>query len=167
VKALQRWEVAAIAAAFALFAGAALLREYTFHRLYFVTGWGLLLAIAFDLFRRLRAASGECEVGSHAALTILATSLFATHLELRVPNGWLEGALALLFMFLLSNAIMGSLVELGLQVGFLRPKRIAPHFARGWMLVHVPLTASLVALAMVHGVLVHGHGVIAYALLGH
>jgi len=167
VKALRRWEIAAIAAALALFAGAALLREHTFHRLYFVTGWGLLLAIGFDLFRRLRDANGECEVGSHAALTILATSLFATHLELRVPNGWIEGTLALLFMILLSNAIMGSLMQLGLRVGFLRPKHVAPHFARGWMLVHVPLTASLVALGMVHGVLVHSHGLIAYALLGH
>ena len=166
MKSLGRWDWAVIAAALAIFAGAALLREHTFARLYFLSGWALLAAIAYDLFRRVRDAGSRCEVGNHAALTLLAASLFGTHLELRIPNGWLEGMLALLFMLLLSNAIMGSLLQAGLRSGALGPKRVSPEFARGWMVVHIPLTASIVALGMVHGMLVHSHGLMAWALLG-
>ena len=167
MKKLRRQQLATVCAAVALLVGAALLREHTLHRLYFATGWALLIAIALDLFRRLRDLDGECRIGTHAALSILATALFATHLEMRVPNGWLEGALALLFLILLSNAIMGSLVQLGLRSGVFGPQSISPDFARAWMFVHVPLTASLLALGIVHGVLVHGHGLMAYAVLGH
>ena len=166
MRSLPRWDWVVIAAALAIFAGAALLREHSFARVYFLSGWGLLAALSYDLFRRLRDAGIKTEVGNHAALSLLAASLFATHLELRIPNGWLEGVLSVLFLLLLSNAIMGSLVQMGLRTGVLGPKRVSPDFARGWMTIHVPLTSSIVALGIVHGVLVHSHGVMAWALLG-
>ena len=168
---VQGRRVAGVAVALAFAIGLWLLRGSTLYSLYFVTGWLLFFAVGLDLYWRWQQSGRTSQVtrwiGVHAGLAVAATALFFLHLEFRVPNGWLEGALVLMFAGLLASGLFGMLIRLGLQLGVIDGTVQGPRLARRWVLVHVPLEASLFVLAVVHGVLVHAHSLMAHVMLGH
>ena len=163
--------VAGIAVALAFAIGLWLLRGNTLCSLYFVTGWLLFFALGLDLYWRWQRSGRTPHVtqwiGVHAGLAVAATALFFLQLEFRVPNGWLESVLVLMFAGLLASGLFGVLIRLGLHLGLIDGAIQGPRLARRWVLLHVPLEASLVSLAVVHGVLVHAHSLMAHVMLGH
>ncbi len=97
----------------------------------------------------------------------LATAaLFALHLEFRAPNGWLESALAAMFVALVASGLAGVLLQLGLRGGAIDAEETGPLLVRRWLFVHVPLSASVLSLGLLHGVLVHAHGFLAHLVSG-
>lgn len=161
---------ASIGAAGAGIAGLWLLHQTSLYTLYFVTGWLLLGTIVLDLYWRWQQSamlpSASRWIGVHAGIALSIAGLFLLHLEFRVPNGWIEGALLLLFIGLLISGLAGLAIRLAIHLGWIDARSLGPALARRWVLVHVPLEASIVALASVHAVLVHGHGFMAHVMLG-
>ena len=92
------------------------------------------------------------------ALTIIMISLFAVHIDFRVPNGWLDLALTAVFGLLVCSAIQGG-----------RALRADPIEGaarlRRWTTRHAGVLGVLIALAGFHGVFVHTHGVVASMLV--
>ena len=161
----------AVAVAVALGAGLWLLHESTLYSLYFVTGWLLFAAVGLDLYWRWHRSAKSPQpsrwIGVHAGLAVVAGVLFVVHLEFRIPTGWIESTLALLFLGMLASGLVGLMIRLGLHLGLIDSAIHGPRLAQRWVLVHVPLEVSLITLAVVHGMLVHGHGFMAYVMLGH
>ena len=160
-----------IAAALTLGAALWLLHESTLYSLYFLTGWPLLAAVGLDLFWRWQQSAKSSQpshwIGVHSGLAVLAAVLFLIHLEFRMPTGWIESGLLLLFIGMLASGLVGLMIRLGLQLGLIEGDVHGPRLAQRWVLVHVPLEVSLITLAVVHGTLVHGHGFMAHLMLGH
>ena len=89
----------------------------------FATGWALLVLLAGASAGRwwaIRSAAPPTRwVAPSLGLGLLTLVSFALHVELRVPNGWLDCALAGLFLLLLASGALGALLQLALRSGAL------------------------------------------------
>ena len=99
-------------------------------------------------------------------LSCLLVVMFAVHIDMRVPNGWMGIALAILFAASAVSTIVGAtIVHIAARAAETRPSGEADLIAvRRWLFVNASLAYSLLGLALIHGVFVHTHGVLAFYL---
>ena len=104
-------------------------------------------------------------------LSSLLVVMLAVHLDLRVPNGWMDLALTVLFIAMIASTIAGTVIvrTAACDRDVLRQRSDPPKpdwadlvAVRRWLFVHVPLNLSLLSLAVIHGVYEHGHGMFAF-----
>ena len=133
----------------------------------FLTGWALLLAIGVQAHRRWRKVRGSDAstewLGGQGGLVLVTVMLFGMHLDFRVPDGWLDSVLAGMFVLLVASSAAAAVLLLTLRRD---PQHAGNQAPRRWLLFHVSLTASLLTLGAMHGVLAHTHSVLAYIVLG-
>jgi hypothetical protein len=155
-----------IALTCALLVGVWLLGARTLHSAYFITGWALVVVLGVELTRRWWGArrSISARLGGQVALGLGTALLFGVHVEFRAPNGVLDCLLAALFGLLLLSGVAGLLLGIGLHRGVLEDS--GSRFANRWLMLHVPLTTSLLVLGVAHGILAHAHGLLAHLMLG-
>jgi hypothetical protein len=120
---------------------------------YFLSGWCTLAifaafvarswgrpAVDFELARRVRA---------HLWTACVLTGAFVLHIDLRVPDGTLELLVSALVVAVVVSAVAGA--------GIVGDVADDPRLER-WLVRHTALTHGLLALAIVHGAVVHLHG---------
>ena len=109
-----------------------------------------------------------------ACINSLLIVMLTVHLDLRVPNGWMDLALTALFIAMIASAITGTVIVriAACDCDALRQRSdpSKPDWAdlvavRRWLFVHVPLNLSLLSLAVIHGLFEHGHGMFAFFLI--
>lgn len=117
----------------------------------YASGWILMiLLLALALW-----IPGTILARAHAGLGILALALFAAHMNFGMPDGGFEILLALLFGAVsLSGVVGGRAMRLG--------EGEEPPPTPMWRYVHVSLTWALVGFALLHGILMHAHGLLAW-----
>lgn len=151
--------------------------DHALQRIAFASGWALTLALVTWVVRSWwnvhRSESLRDWLAPQLGLGFIALVLFGVHVRFRIPSGWLDGMLAVLFGLLAASAGLGLLFHRSL-----RPREDeteAPAEGRSpedlrrahrWLLFTIPLSTSVVALALVHGVLEHSHGLLAHLMLG-
>ena len=99
--------------------------------------------------------------------------LFAIHIDMRVPNGWIGLALTILFIAVIASTIVGAVIihaATRARDSVRRGADATPDGAdlvavRRWLFVNVPLSYSLLGLAIIHGLFVHSHGTLAFYFL--
>lgn len=121
---------------------------------YFLTGWLTFVfavaAAATWWLVRVDAVRLAQRARLHLALAGMLAVATLIHVDLRVPNGGFEIALCVLLVATLASAFMG------LGIASADERR-----ARRWLTLQVALVHGLLALAFVHGSLVHLHGFVA------
>jgi hypothetical protein len=87
-------------------------------RIDYLSGWALLavmLFLALYNFRKklpfLPLGSSELWLQLHVWVGYFALALFAVHLQFRVPNGWFEVSLSLLFTIVMASGIFGLILS--------------------------------------------------------
>lgn len=155
----------ATASAAALVATAAFLswRRSTLLDLSFQTGWllcaGVGLLAASWWFPRFDRGALARRVRKHLAVSAVLTLVYAAHVDLRLPVGWMESVLFVLFGLLLTSTVAGALL---LRRGVASSD--APGIDR-WLGLHVSITWALFGAAVFHGVFTHGHGLLAHVFV--
>ncbi len=128
----------------------------------FATGWVLLagvVAVALRFWTPPSAdrTSVERRVRGQLALAVVLLAVLGLHMDLELPVGWIESVLfALVAAWTVSTA-------LGVRLATDTSLDDGPR-AR-WIRRHVPLTWSLLGLAVFHGAFVHLHGALAHLFL--
>ena len=90
---------------------------------------------------------------------LLLVGVYLAHVEFRIPAGVIDRALTLGVLFLGLSLIFG-LRRSRPQIGG-RPSTLP-----GWWLnLHAGITASLLTLAIIHGVFSHAHGFLAHLMM--
>jgi len=131
----------------------------------FQTGWALfvlLAPLALVLLRRARAGSPTLPV--HVGL--LCAVLYLVHTGLRIPRGGFEIVLTLVSAGVVASGSLAALVVSARRRWRASPEppRFLDTLESGCARVCVPLTYCLLALALLHGVLAHAHGLLARVL---
>jgi len=150
----------------------------TLHEVYFLSGWLVMVVIAVLAFTWWRSAVDTARLRHRiqyhlqgGALLLVAVGV---HTEFRIPNGGLETALFVLLVMLIASLVLGAVLlrSARAETGSLLSERpsgsespVREHL-RQWLFAHVSLCFALLALGAVHGMFVHGHGFLAYAVLG-
>lgn len=100
------------------------------HRTCFITGWALFVAVTIAFARRfLRLRAGESPerwVGQQVTFAVAIVTLFLMHVEFSVPNGWLDGVLAGLFVVVIVTGTIGALLWTQLRAGTIASVGAAP-----------------------------------------
>ncbi|MCB0218986.1 MAG: DUF4405 domain-containing protein [Chrysiogenetes bacterium] len=115
----------------------------------YASGWVLmvlLLALALCL-------PGTLLARAHAGLGIVALALFVAHMNFGLPDGGFEILLALLFVAVSLSGIVGRRAA---------PAAEGEQAVPAWRYVHLSLTWALVGFALIHGILMHAHGLLAW-----
>ena len=160
------------AAAAALLALAAVLflawSRTTLLDLSFQTGWLLCAGVgALALswwFPRLEAPRLSRRLRLHLLGGWLLAAVFAVHVDLRAPVGWVETILFVLFALLLTSTVAGTMIVRRVTEATEREGSDAGSIDR-WLPIHVSLTYSLFGAALFHGVFTHAHGLMAHLFL--
>lgn len=84
----------------------------------FLSGWLLLAAVVFlalynvrKKLRMLPLGSNTAWLGAHLFVGWLSILLFGLHIEWRLPNGWLESALALVYVLVAASGVLGLILS--------------------------------------------------------
>lgn len=88
--------------------------DISLHQEKFLTGWLLLGGVLLLTLYNSRKKLTMVPLGSNAAwlqfhiyLGLITVAVFGMHIGWRVPNGWLEGVLALLFVLVAGSGVAG------------------------------------------------------------
>ena len=113
----------------------------------YASGW-LLMAVLLAVGLIPSRKSGP---KIHVVAGIAALALFGAHMNFGLPDGGYEVALAGLFIIVSASGIVGRAAQ---------PETEGAPPAR-WRYVHVSLTWALLGFALLHGILMHAHGLMA------
>ena len=115
----------------------------------YASGWVLMvLLLALALFPQKTVLARV-----HGGLGTLALALFVTHMDFGLPDGGFEILLAVLFVVVSLSGIVGTRA---IQAGEEEPPTST------WRYVHASLTWGLLGFALLHGILMHAHGLMAW-----
>ena len=105
-------------------------RSNSLSRMCFLTGWVLFAAIATECARRffrMRTGGNPARwVGQQTALAGSIVVLFGVHVEFSIPNGWLDGLLTVLFLFVTTTGAIGVLIWTQLGTGTIAATHATP-----------------------------------------
>lgn len=129
----------------------------------YITGWVFLAIIGGRVLVRFRdpVLGGDAlrvRAVHEVALTVVMLTLFAVHVQFRIPNGWVDAALTIVFVGVLASAAWG-------LTAVRRPVTTGEARLRRWSVVHALALTVLLSVAGFHGVFVHTHGLVASVLL--
>ena len=146
------------------------LSHISLRRYYFPSGWltaGALLVFALDWWRPVSSRHAlHRRMDGHLFLGATLALLFAVHVDFRMPNGWIDLGLTVGFAMLLLSLAVGATLcrDDPAPAGGLSTRRAG--WLVAWQRVHTALSFALLTLVGVHASLVHGHGLMAWLLLG-
>ena len=137
-------------------------------RMSFLSGWLLFTLMIVQMLYAFRKKFSFFSLGTsagwhqlHIHTGLLTMVLFLIHIGLHAPGGILESTLALLYLAGLGSGVVGLLVShvLPRQLTINGQDAREYHHARQgilkyWFFLHVPVAASLLFLALVHGLIV-------------
>jgi hypothetical protein len=127
----------------------------------FASGWalaaGLTIVAALWWTPPAESRSLAKRIRLHLVLALSLAAVFAVHVDLGLPLGWVQTLLFASFIALVASTITGASLVLSDE-----PDDAA---ARRWLSFHVPLAWSLTAVSLLHGALSHLHGALAHYLL--
>lgn len=144
----------------------------TLRNTYYLGGWFLFILIFILAFHDPRKpgkrvlSNGESRWRpSHAWLGILSAVFYFLHTGLRFPQGVFERLLAALFLTVAISGMVGIRYAAKLDDDTLETVAESQEIPT-WLSFHVPLTYALILSSIVHGILAHAHGWLAWAILG-
>ncbi len=149
------------ASASGLLIAADVVARSSLHQTWFHTGWilllflGVLTVILSPRQNRRNAPwmPSPISTGSWGFCLVL----YQVHTGFRLPRGGFEVAIAILFCLVAISALVGYLSSTG-QISGPRWRWASS----GWEYVYLPCSASLLVLSLLHGILAHAHGYLAY-----
>jgi len=150
-----------LAGACALACGLESLRRGSLYALSFASGWVLAATIVAGVVALHALGGGPTKRRMRVQLvvTTAALGLLLFHVDLRLPRGWVETALAAVLLAAAASTAYGAdLVLRG------RADVEGPEVAR-WLRRQAAINAVLIVFTAFHGVLVHAHGALAHAML--
>jgi hypothetical protein len=135
--------------------------DHTLYELDFLSGWFLLAALAAFAIAWWRGAPAadprRLAAPVHAVGCAVLVALFACHVRMTLPLGWIQIVLFAAFVLYLA----------GWAVGVVRAYAPGDSARRsGWLRVHACSTSVLLTLGVLHGVFSHAHGLLAYVFMG-
>lgn len=129
----------------------------------FLTGWTVAASVTLVAALWWRAPADLVTLGRRAraqlALLGLVAALLLVHVEGRLPLGWVETGLFALAVAVGASAVAGCALAAERDAADLERR------AASWLRVHAGLVGALLGLGLLHGALVHAHGLLAHLLL--
>lgn len=127
-----------------------------------ITGWALLILLAALAACTWSPRRGLSALGVQlrwvALLTAFTVVVFAGHIHSFPPLGLLERGLASIFLLLTASSFWGYWLSIRLRNHSSPKGRTA---LRRWLFAHAAILGVLLSTGVIHGLLIHGHGVMA------